>query len=155
MYQSNDKPFNEILNEINNLSLKCVESFDKDINENCDNIIYNKIIIICGSFSMDIKLDILVGQATNNPYLYYRIKCNKITENNFISHPFRKLPIDCITSLKSGEVEIGEVIADNELVRKMFEYLMMDDEELQKYIGSALPISYRSTLINTIFQLWD
>lgn len=129
------------------------ESFESEIIKNCDENIINKTIII-NDTKNDIKLDIMVSKANYGLYLYYRIKCDTPMKNSYL-HPFAKISIDYITQLESGEIEIAEVVADNEMIRKMFEYLSMDDIELKKHTGNSHHTQYRSAIINCITQLWD
>jgi len=96
---------------------------------------------------MTVKLD----KANYGNYLYYRIICDipyEGSNNPFAIHPFMRLEYE-------NKTEIGNVIADNEMVRKMFDFLVMPDIELAKYSGNSSPISYRASIIECISLLWD
>ena len=139
------------------------ESFEKVLIENCDKNLINKIILIDGSecdyipctLNGNIKLDIMVSKANYGPYLYYRIKCDRPLKKSSLLHPFNKIETDYIKRLESSEIEIGEVVADNEMIRKMFEFLSMSDEELEKHTGHKHTTCYRTSIIKSIIQFWD
>ena len=49
----------------------------------------------------------------------------------------------------------GEIIVKNEMTDTMIKYLMMDDDELIKYIGRVMPQYYRMKIMHNIHNLWD
>lgn len=49
----------------------------------------------------------------------------------------------------------GDIIHKNELTEKLVEYLLMTDEELQKYSGRITSDCYRINLIQSINLFWD
>ena len=49
----------------------------------------------------------------------------------------------------------GEVIYKNELTSKMIDYILMDDEELEKYTNNNTAQTYRSELMKALVSLWD
>jgi hypothetical protein len=142
------------------------ESFENIIIKNCDEDIINKTVIIDIPQNhyityeeipkKNIRMDVMVSKANYGPYLYYRIKCDKDLDCSPSLHPFSKVDNNqYVNKLNSGGIEIGEVVADNEMIRKMFEYLSMDDDELDKYTGNKHSACYRASIINSIVQFWD
>jgi len=170
MFENSDFIAHEDISQfLYNLSVNCTRdskesseseleniSFDDTIREKCVIWIDKSLEIDSGTYGT-IKFDILVGKANYGEYLYYRLRCDKLMENNFLSHPFIKLGQWDIQTSKNNENEIdtGNVVADNKLTRQIFKFLSMSDQELKKYAKNATPLSYRITLIETINRLWD
>lgn len=125
--------------------------FEETMNKYCHETIIDKIIDTDNTYENSIKLHVIVKAANYSKFLYYRIICDKLYEYKFDMHPFMKL---CLNGMKNT-YEICEIVADNEMIRKMFEFLVMPDEELQKYCGTESPIGYRSTIIYSLYQFWD
>lgn len=143
------------------------ESFEHTIINNCDEDIINKTVTLDVSQNYYItyenentqkkiiNMDVMVSKANYGPYLYYRIKCDEDLEYSPSLHPFAKVDNEYVTKLNSGGIEIAGIVADNEMIRKMFEYLSMDDVELDKYTGNIHCACYRASIINSISQFWD
>jgi hypothetical protein len=49
----------------------------------------------------------------------------------------------------------GEVIYKNDLTSKIVDYLLMDDDELEKYTNNNTAQTYRSELMKALVSLWD
>lgn len=98
-----------------------------------------------------IKLSVSVNKAKYGNYLYYNIKCDTPLEkdNAFCIHPFR------LVADRVEDNHIGEVTADNEMIRKMFEFIIMPDEELRKRSGTTSVVEYRAMIIQAINLFWD
>jgi hypothetical protein len=72
------------------------------------------------------------------------------TSNNFKTHPFNDLTQEQFDNMKDGVI-----ILENDLTKKLVEYLMMNDDELQQKIGRTFPNDYRKHIIKFIDSLWD
>jgi hypothetical protein len=93
------------------------------------------------------------GTEHGNGYLYCRIVCDKPLEKaKWRFHPFRCLKD---RSLSGDKTEYGEVIADNDYARTLFDWICMEDSELEGFTGSNTPECYRARLIGQIHGLWD
>ncbi len=140
-------------------------SFEEIIIDKCKENIINKTIIIDTSDndyipskktkSISTQLTILVSKADDEPYLYYIMKCNQNPRDSLMLHPFRHIEKDEIKLLKTGDYEIAGIVADNLMIRKMFEYAAMSDEELAKHSGNKHQSCYRASIIQAIDGLWD
>ncbi len=49
----------------------------------------------------------------------------------------------------------GEVIYKNELTSKMVDYILMNDEELEKHTNINNAQTYRTQLMKALVSLWD
>jgi hypothetical protein len=49
----------------------------------------------------------------------------------------------------------GEIIHKNSLTEQLISYMLLSDEELEKFSGHVMTECYRLNLINTIKLLWD
>ena len=49
----------------------------------------------------------------------------------------------------------GEIIHKNSLTEQLISYMLLSDEELEKFSGRVMSECYRLNLINTIKLLWD
>ena len=49
----------------------------------------------------------------------------------------------------------GGVVYKNELVSKMVDYILMNDEELEKYTNLNTAQTYRTELMKALISLWD
>ena len=65
------------------------------------------------------------------------------------AHPFYDKPLLYEKNSK------GEIIHKNMMTREMINLLLLDDQELQKYIGNATPNHYRKVIMHSIALLWD
>lgn len=139
------------------------ETWEQKIAGSCNESIINKTITIydCHGNNPNRSMDmtIKVDHANYGAYLYYQIICSKPFEDlpviqvNENYHPFQF--IDNSNIIKKGQYEIGEIVADNPLMRLMFQFLSMTDEELDKHCGNNTTLHYRAVIISTITQLWD
>lgn len=108
--------------------------------------------LVTGEFDgvKPVKMHISVNKGNYGNYLHWTVKCDKPTGHGaFIVHPFRLVMEDVTND------EIGEVIADNEMIRKMLEHLSMTDEELIKHIGTSSVIEHRGRIIKALTLFWD
>lgn len=49
----------------------------------------------------------------------------------------------------------GEIINKNSLTEQLMSYMLLSDQELEKFSGRVIAECYRLNLINTIKLLWD
>lgn len=119
------------------------ESYEQSIKECCypDPIIDTKVITGEEQYEFVVK----VYKANYGNFLYYYFGCSQ--PKGFLSHPFRYINDDY--------TEIYNVIADNELTRMIFTYIIMPEDDLQLLTGHTLSIDYRAKLIKSITMLWD
>lgn len=111
--------------------------------------------VTTGNAQHQYKLTIQAYRATYGTYLYYSISCNiPWTEVEQWEHPFHALELHSWAG-STETTEIWNVVADNDLVRRMLEYLAMPDSELSPKIGNSGPLGYRAHLIRTLHDLWD
>ena len=97
----------------------------------------------------EITMRVTLDKSDYGEFLYWRVILDKIPKNT-MENPFKRCDSEYI-----NEKEIGEVVADNKLMRTLFEFLVMPDELLQKYSGNNAPIEYRSAIIAAIMNFWD
>ena len=87
-------------------------------------------------------------------YEYDFIKSNDKTDKenqNFKKkcHPFNKFD-------NSDNVKFSGVITiKNDLISTMIKFLLMDDEELEKYTGDTTQQAYRSCIMESLSHFWD
>jgi len=49
----------------------------------------------------------------------------------------------------------GVIVAKNKITAAQIEYIMMDDEELEKHSGCTIAQDYRAILMDCLQKLWD
>ena len=49
----------------------------------------------------------------------------------------------------------GVIVAQNSLTDKMIEYLLMDSDELENYIGSTWYVQYKANIMYMLSFMWD
>jgi hypothetical protein len=142
-------------------------SWKKSIAKNCNDKIIDKELytavggLVSTGEKKFIKMSVTVYKANYGHYLYWNIECNPpVKKSNTFEHPFRlvdsSINNDLVCEVDGVDIDwVGEIVADNEMVRKMLEFLTMPDEELMKYTGNTTPIEYRSRIIKSISLLWD
>lgn len=128
------------------------ETFEDQIKEFCNENVIDKTIEINLNRESVIKMRVTLDKANYGNYLYYRVICDKLCENEFDDHPFSNVPNN---HDRHNNLEIGNVVADNKMMREMFNVLAMTDNELEKICGHCTPNYYRSNIINCIETLWD
>jgi hypothetical protein len=131
------------------------KSFEEQIKDVCNETIIDKTIEIENDHDEPMKMTVKVHKANYGKYLYYRIIVDKPCKNEFDSHPFSQVFKLLGSELEESKLEIGEVVADNEMMRNMFNYLAMEDEDLEDHTGNTSCMKYRSAIIKTITLLWD
>ena len=145
------------------MSPECIDDIKKYLNVPQEN--YNDIIkkvccenIIDQTINMDntvgdiIKMRLTVNKANYGNYLYWKIICDIPCKNSLHPHPLRMI---CQNDDFSKTTEFAEVVSDNDLMRKMFEYLCKSDDELNQLIGSDVCVEYRARIIKAITFFWD
>ena len=129
--------------------MRSTKSFCEIIKEMCNENIVNTTIETRTEDKI-IKMTVTLDHANYGNYLYWRVVCDTPITALF-DHPLRKCDADDIVN---GN-EVGEVVADNELIRMMIKFLAMPDKELRKYSGNVAPIGYRACILASLTQFWD
>jgi hypothetical protein len=129
-----------------------VLTFDEQIEESCQEKIIDAFVMTNNEQGKNIKMNVLVAKANYGSYLYWKVVCDSPCTGPFDVHPFRKI---CRKKDFNNLLDIGEVIADNELMRKMFEFLIKPDDELELLVGHTSPTDYRASIIQAINFFWD
>ncbi|QKF94744.1 hypothetical protein QKU48_gp1286 [Fadolivirus algeromassiliense] len=127
------------------------KTFEDQIKEVCNENIINATFETDTTCGKMIKMSVTLDKANYGNYLYYRIVCDCPCKGPFDVHPFMRV----VDKNHHDFSEMGEVVADNPMVRKMFEFLVMPDDELVKHSGNTSAIGYRACIISCIEQLWD
>jgi hypothetical protein len=131
-------------------------SFDESVKRKCypEPILQTTLTstMICDNSTDSYHLTVRVYRATYGPYLYYSIRCDvPWTGSNHRIHPFGQL---CYIDIEVTD-ELWNVVADNDLVRRILEYIAMPDEQLEQKTGHKHQRCYRAKLIETIAGLAD
>lgn len=125
-------------------------TWDESIAKNCNEKIIDATVTTSDAESV-FKLSISAHKANYGNYLYWKVSCdvplNK--EDKYCYHPFMMVADDV------NDNYVGEVVADNEMIREMFKTLSMTDEDLASRIGSGSIITYRARIIKAISFFWD
>lgn len=123
-------------------------SFDQRVSKCCHPEPVVSTTLSTGSFMLTVK----VYRATYGNYLNYYIACDVPWKPKpFIEHPFRQLNCEVTDEITN----VSEVVADNDFIRCLFQYLTMPDDELTPKIGHTSPVEYRACLIRSLQYFWD
>lgn len=128
-----------------------VKTFEETIKEFCNENVLNRTIETSTDPTNLTKMTVILDKANYGNYLYYRIICDRHCIDAFDMHPFVRLTDKCHKNV----TEIKEVVADNEMIRKMFEFFVMSDADLRKVSGNTGPLCYRASIIESIILFWD
>ena len=108
------------------------------------------------------KLTIRVYHANYGPYLYWDIMCNipciKPIKTHTQLHPFTRVYMEYEYEYVDTNklYYLSGVVADTEVMRTSFKYLVMDDTELHQHIREyKSTIDYKSKLIQFISSMED
>lgn len=136
-----------------------MEIYQNNINQYCSvDPILDKVIKTGDGpiFTVVIKLHQSI-YTDKEKYLYWYFKCTKnsvpLEDCDLCSvfHPFKYIE----DGMTDQTVEFWNIIADNDLVRTVINYIAMSDEELSKLCGNIHVVEYRSQLIRFIYNIWD
>ena len=129
------------------------KTFEEKTKEVSRETIIDKTITLDNQQGQMINMRVTLDKANYGNFLYWNVVCDAPCTGPFHVHPLRNV---CEKDDYGSLTQIGEVIADNEMIRKMFEFLTMDDDKLLELIGTCFcTVGYRARIIHAISLFWD
>jgi hypothetical protein len=98
-----------------------------------------------------LRFEVAVWTRGYGPYLRFAFGVDRANPQSSL-HPFCRLDRD----ERDGELQIGNIVADNEATRALLRLIALPDTELGRVSGSNTGAArYRSKLIRCVRLLWD
>jgi hypothetical protein len=94
--------------------------------------------------SQQYKLSVLVKQPKYDVHYHWNVKCD--VKYYGAGHPFEYVFEYVVDN------SVGNVVASNEMTKKIFEFLVMPDEKLKHLTGCDTIIQYRSKIIAALMS---
>lgn len=124
-----------------------MSSFEEIVKQKCrPGAILNTSVITNKIYTL--KIQAYQSNYENGKFLYWYVECDiPCTEINSHNHPLKYIG--------NNLDKTWGIIADNDLVRLILQYLTLSDKELNKKCGHVDQMEYRASLIRALDQLWD
>ena len=90
-------------------------------------------------------------------YNYYDnfdlIEFDNASENRFIKNKANPFYYKC--KMTTPDMINGVIVVKNSMTDEMIKYLLMDYEELDKYIGNTWGVQYKANIMFALALMWD
>ncbi len=126
-----------------------MDKYLASVAEDCEKVPLIDKNIVTEFMGVKYTITIKVHQSTygeREKYLYWYIGSTDCTDP--ARGPF-------MLSKYEGDVEGWDVVANNSLLMKTFEYIAMSDDELWPLTRNHDPAYYRARLIKFVYDMWD
>ena len=109
---------------------------------------------------VEINVKHLLYQNGNNFYditYTYTYSVTRLDDSNSDDDDemYRTNPFYYKNSIITSDMLDGVIVAKNSLTDELVKYLLMDNEELDQYIGNAWCVQYRANLMFMLAFMWD
>jgi hypothetical protein len=120
------------------------------IDEKCEETILEKEITV-GIPDKEMKLFIKANRRDYGPFIAYGIT----TSEPCVGMPSELHPLSMVDALSHPVAYISDIVPDNEMMRKILNYISLDDDELEKLFPKGHPLDTRARLIYSLEIFFD